>query len=175
MPKKGKSYRIETELVKSTTGSNWHFLIFENEVVTKLDFKDKFRRVLCSMNGAESFQCALMPWGDRFYIIVNKKKRESLGIEAGDMVDVFLVPDESQYGLPMPPEFREVLDQDTDGDQLFHALSPGKQRSLLYQLSKPKDIDVRIHQALVIVKHLKENAGNVVGEKLYKELKRPFI
>ena len=157
----------------STTGSGWHFLLVTNEIVAKLGFDGKYRRVVCTINDGEAFQCALLPWGDLFYIIVNQKKR--LGLTAGDIVRVRLVKDESKYGLPMPEEFEEVLKQDPEGDRLFHALTAGKQRSILYQLSKPKDIDVRIHQALLIVDHLKENDGKIIDKLLYEELKRPMF
>src|SRR5258706_9701434 len=175
MPASQKSIKFETALTKSTTGSGWHFLFVTGDLVAKLGFKDKFKRVICTINGAEGFQCALLPWGEIFYIIVNKKKRESLGIISGDIVNVELVRDESKYGLPMPEEFEEVLKQDPEGDRLFHALTAGKQRSILYQLSKPKNIDVRIHQALLIVNHLKQNDGKIVDKKLYEELKRPVF
>jgi uncharacterized protein YdeI (YjbR/CyaY-like superfamily) len=97
-----------------------------------------------------------------------------VGAVAGDIVDVVLVKDESKYGLPMPEEFEEVLKQDPEGDDLFHALTAGKQRSILYLLSRSKDIDVRIHQALLIVEHLKENDGKIIDKVLYEELKRPM-
>ncbi len=167
--------KFETELIQSTTGSGWHFLLVEKKIEQKFGFEGKFKRVVCSINGGDSFQCALMPWGEIFYIIVNKQKRDALGIVAGDTVNVELVKDESKYGLPMPAEFREVLDQDPDGDRLFHGLTAGKQRSILYLLAKPKDIDVRIHYALLIVEHLKENDGKIIDSKLYEELKRPMF
>ena len=116
-----------------------------------------------------------MPSGDIFYIIVNKKKRDALGIAAGDTVGVELVRDESKYGLPMPDELQEVLNQDPEGDRLFHALTAGKQRSLLYLIGKINDIDKRIHQALIVVDHLKENDGKIIGPKLNEELKRPVM
>ena len=173
MPKSQKHVEFETELVMSTTGSGWHFLLVTNDIVAELGFDGKYRRVVCTINDGDAFQCALLPWGDLFYIIVNQKKR--LGIVAGDIVRVRLVRDQSKYGLPMPEEFREVLNQDPEGDRLFHGLTAGKQRSILYQLSKPKDIDVRIHQALLIVDHLKENDGRIVDKLLYEELKRPMF
>lgn len=166
--------RFKTELSISSTGSGWHFLIVEKSIVDKFQFPDKFKRVICSINGSEPFQCALMPWGDLFYIIVNKKKRDEVGVVAGDIVDVVLVKDESKYGLPMPEEFEEVLKQDPEGDRLFHALSKGKQRSMLYLLSRSKDIDMRIHQALIVVEHLKENEGKIIDDILVRQLKRPM-
>lgn len=168
-----KQVKFKTELSISSTGSGWHFLIVEKEIAAKFGFEDRFKRVVCSINGGESFQCALMPWGELFYIIVNQKKRDEVGVVAGDMVNVVLVKDESKYGLPMPEEFAEVLKQDPDGDRLFHALTKGKQRSILYLLSRSNDIDIRIHQALLIVEHLKENDGKIVDSKLQEEMKRP--
>jgi len=173
MNKSNSPVRFQCELTRSTTGSGWHFLIFGNEIAAKLGFEGKFKRVICSINGAKGFQCALMPWGELFYIIVNKGKREALGIVEGDTVDVELIRDESKYGLPMPPELKEVLKQDTKGDRLFHKLSEGKQRSILYFVGKIKDIDRRIHASLIVLEHLKENDGKVIDKKLHEELKRP--
>lgn len=175
MPKAQKTVKIKTILTRSPADSGWHFLMIEPEVVARFGFEGKSKRIVCTINGGEGFQCAFLPSGDMFYIVVNKKKRDALGIVAGDVVDVLLAKDESKYGLPMPEEFAEVLRQDPEGDQMFHALTAGKQRSLLYLLSKPKDIDVRIHQALMIVEHLKDNDGQVIGDKLYHELKRPIF
>lgn len=172
MARAQKRVKLKTELVVSTTGSGWHFLLLPGETAAKLGFDGKFKRVVCSINGSDGFQCALMPWGEVFYIIVNKTKRDKLGIVAGDMVNVELTRDESKYGLPMPEEFQEVLAQDAEGDRLFHGLSAGKQRSLLYLISKPKDIDVRIRYALIVVAHLKENPA-INGERLSEELHRP--
>src|SRR5688500_18916506 len=170
-----KSVKFETELTRSPESSGWHFLFVGAEIARKLRFEGKLRRVVCSISGSEGFQCALLPSGDKFYIIVNKQKRDSLGIVAGDRVNVKLVKDESKYGLPMPEELREVLDQDPDGDKLFHDLTAGKQRSMLYYIGKIKNIDKRIHAALILVEHLKDNDGKVDGDKLYEEWKRPVF
>lgn len=166
---------FETRLSRSPIESGWHFLEVSKEIVAGFGFEGKSKRVVCSINGSEGFQCALMPSGDIFYIIVNKKKRDALGIAAGDTVSVELVRDESKYGLPMPDELQEVLNQDPEGDRLFHALTAGKQRSLLYLIGKINDIDKRIHQALIVVDHLKENDGKIIGPKLNEELKRPVM
>ncbi len=117
-----------------------------------------------------------MPSGDIFYIIVNKKKRDALGIVAGDTVRVELVRDESKYGLPMPDELREVLNQDPEGDRLFHALTAGKQRSLIYYIgSKSTDVDKRIHYSLIVIEHLKRNEGKIVNQELIEEMKTPIF
>lgn len=166
-----KSVKFKTTIERSPEMSGWHFLVIEKKVADKLSFTGQYRRVVCSINGGEEFQCALLPSSGKFYIIVNKKKRDAIGIVAGDKVAVELVIDESKYGLPMPPELREVLNQDPEGDAAFHGLTAGKQRSLLYFLGNIKDIDKRIHQALVIVEHIKEN-GKVIDKVLQEELKQ---
>ena len=175
MTKSQKSIVFKTTLTKSPADSGWHFLVVNKEIVAKFGFEGKFKRVVCTINGGESFQCALLPSGELFYIIVNKKKRDELGIVADDSVDVLLERDESKYGLPMPEEFAEVLKQDADGDRLFHAISQGKQRSILYQIAKAKDVDLRIHYGLIVLEHLKENDGKVIDSKLFEELKRPLF
>jgi hypothetical protein len=177
MPRAAKTVdKLEFKTLLERSGeTNWHFLIIEAKIVARLAFKDKFRRVLCSMNGSKPFHCALLPSGERFYIIVNKKRREALGLAGGDRVDVILEIDKSKYGLPMPPEVKEVLRQDKEGNRLFHALTPGKQRSMIYWLTRTKDIDRRIHETLIFIEHLKNNEGKIDGKKLQQEMKRPLF
>ncbi|MEJ7625014.1 MAG: YdeI/OmpD-associated family protein [Pyrinomonadaceae bacterium] len=169
-----KPVKFKTELTRSMEGSGWHYLIVGPEIPKKLKFEGKLRRVVCSINGGEDFQCALMPWGGQFFIIVNQQKRDALGIVVGDTVSVELVRDESKYGLPMPEELREVLDQDPKGDKLFHSLTAGKQRSMLYFIGQIKNIDKRIYACLILIEHLKTNDGKVVNDKLQEEWKIPI-
>ena len=166
---------FETTLVTSgKTKPVYHFLHVEKDWVAPLGFKGNIRRVVCTMNGAETIQCSLLPNGKGEYCIsLNKTIRDRLRLSVGDKVDVELTRDESKYGLPMPEELQEVLDQDPDGDRLFHALTNGKQRTILYYVAKAKDVDRRIHTALVIVEHLKNNGGKIDYKLLYEELKRP--
>jgi len=156
-------------------GGGWHFLVVDRKIVDKLGFEGKSKRVLCSIKGAEPFPCALMPWGDFFYIMVNKLRRTELGLNVGDNVEVVLEKDESKYGMPMPEELQEVLNQDPEGNKLFHTLTAGKQRSMMWFIGKVKDIDKRIHTALVFVEHLKKNDGKIVSEELQQELKGPMF
>jgi hypothetical protein len=172
MAKRPAAVTYKTVLDKFHPATGWHFVAVSTETAAKFDFSGNNRRVVCTLNGTETFQCALMPHNNAFFVMVNKGIRTRLGIEPGDTVTVRLEKDESEYGMPMPEEFREVLDQDPEGDRLFHSLTPGKQRSLLYYVGKFKDIDRRIHAALIIMDHLREN-GKVIDRQLHEELKRP--
>ena len=130
------------------------------------------RRVICMLNEKQEFQCALMPKGDdHFFINVNKKLRDSLKLTIGSQVSVSLKKDESEYGLPMPEELKELLKQDEEGDKLFHTLTIGKQRTLLYIVGSVKDTGKRISRALAIVNHLKATGGKIDYKKLNEALR----
>lgn len=82
------------------------------------------RRIVCTLNDGTPFSCALIPKRSRQYVItVNKRVRDMLRISWGDSVRVRIRPDTSTYGLPMPAELQETLDQDPEGRALFHALT----------------------------------------------------
>jgi hypothetical protein len=148
-------------------------------VVVKKLAEGASRRVVCRLNDAVEYQCAMLPHGNgTFVITVNKSLRSKLRLEFGDAVRVQLIKDESEYGLPMPIELKELLKQDKEGKKLLHALTPGKLRTLLYMIGKGKDPDQRIAQSLVIVNHLKSNGGKLNYRRLsealkLKNLKRP--
>ncbi len=131
------------------------------------------RRVLCSLDGAPEYQCALLPLGNDTYVLsVNKSLQKSLRLTIGRKVEVRLRKDDSKYGLPMPVEFAELLKQDEEGDKLIHGLTPGKLRTLLYIVGRGKNPDQRIERAIIIVRHLKGNAGKINYRRLGEEMKK---
>lgn len=170
-----KPLKFKTVLIQPDPDAGWHFVHVKGKIGEKFEKKEGSRRVVCTINDSETFQCALMPSDGDFVIMVNKAKREKLRIGGGDKITVELKIDESKYGLPMPAELREVLRQDRDGNKLFHSLTAGKQRSILYFVGKVKDVDKRIHTALIFVEHLKKNEGKIVHDQLQAELKRPVF
>ncbi len=174
MPKRSDSIEFKTTLEKAGNDSGWYFIRVSAKQAAAFDFDGKGRRVVCTLNGRVKYQCALMPSRGDFVIIVNKKNREILGAVEGSPLSVLLEMDTSKYGLPMPKEFKEVLRQDRDGDRLFHSLTAGKQRTLIYAVGNIKNIDRRIHNALIIIQHLKDNSGKIDFPKLGEELKRPL-
>lgn len=130
------------------------------------------KRIVCNLNDTAEFQAALTPIGAGRYVVkVNKQLQKKLGIQQGDAVQATLLPDTSKYGLPMPPEFEEVLAQDTEGHGRFHALTPGKQRTLLYIIGQGTDADNRIHRALTILKHLEVQGGRIDFRQLAEDLR----
>lgn len=168
-----KPLKLTTKLVAS--GNSQTYLEFPIEIGKHFETDAKSRRVVCTLNGEHSFQCALSPNKGRFVISVNAAIRKKLRLEPGDTVAVELLADDSKYGAKMPDELAEVLKQDRAGNKLFHALTSGMQRSLIYLIATPKNIDKRIHLALIVLEHLKENNGKVIGPVLQEEIKRPLF
>ncbi len=159
--------------LEESTNKLWgcHFAVPQMVAETLIAQRED-RRVVCTLNEKTPYQCAMLPRGDgTFLVTVNKKIQKDLGLKIGSRVQVSLHPDESEYGLPMPEEMAEVLAQDEVGNRLFHALTPGKLRTLLYIVGKPKNPDVRVQTALTIVEHLKANAGKINYRQLNEALK----
>ncbi|MBV9215261.1 MAG: DUF1905 domain-containing protein [Acidobacteria bacterium] len=151
--------KFECKMTMSDSTPVYHYLRFDKELVRHFDFKGNLRRVVCTLNGVETFNCALMPNKDTYIIAVNKQRRDKLGIDVGDTVKVELVRDESKYGFPMPKEFEEVLRQDPVGRKMFEALTPGNQRIMLQLIEFNKTIDKRIARSLAGIELLKASGG----------------
>ncbi len=149
----------------------WTFHIKVPKLVATHFMEQGDKRVVATLNDILTFQCAIMPAGDGVYFInVNKKIRDQLKLKEGSKIKVQLKKDESDYGLPFPDELKELLNQDEAGYRLFHALTPGKQRNMIYAASQVKNTDLRIHRALVILEHLKKNKGKINFRELYQEI-----
>jgi hypothetical protein len=163
-----------TSVLEKSNNKLWgcHFSV-PNTIVKRLAGKDS-RRVVCMLNDTIEYQCAMLPHGSgTFVITVNKKIRDTLKLDFGDKVQVSLKKDESKYGLPLPEELKELFRQDKEGSKLFHALTKGKQRTLLYIIGKVKDPEKRVTQAITIVRHLKTNNGTINYRQLSGALKDP--
>ncbi len=82
-----------------------------------------------------------------------------------------MVPDESSYGLPISEEFEEVLRQDDEASEIFHQLTPGKQRTLIYYADNVKSSQIKLRRGLVVAEHLKSTNGLVDFKLLNEEMK----
>jgi hypothetical protein len=150
---------IDATLEITEGTSVWHILRVPRLSVAHFEFKGNIRRVICTLNGVETFNCSLFPSKGNYFITLNKKLRDRLGLNVGDRVRMELAKDESKYGMPMPDEFAEVMSQDPAGKRLFDAMSPGDQRLMLKLIVFVKGVDRRIARALVGVELLKLSEG----------------
>ena len=115
--------------------------------------------------------CALMSAGDGSYFInTNKDVRKKLGLVPGSKVDVSLQEDSSEYGMSVPEELSTAWNLDDYAYELFHKLTPGKQRSLIHIIGKLKSSEKRIQKSLTLLEYLKSVDGNFD----FKELNEAF-
>lgn len=147
----------------------WHFLV-PHEIAT-LFTQGNDRRVVCTINEQLTLHCALMPNKDTWFIMLNQGVQKKLMTPLNSELKISLIKDVSEYGMPMPDELREVLDQDAEFDTYFHKLTRGKQRSLIYVVGKVKNSDSRIRKSLAIADHLTANRGKIESKLLYEALK----
>ncbi len=133
----------------------------------------KSRRVVRTLNDSPEHQCALLPFGNDVYVLsINKAWCDKLHLEIGSKVRVGIRKDESTYGLPVPEELTELFRQDKDANRLFHALTIGRQRTLLYMIGSARHPDTRAWRASLVIRHLSENNGKVNFRQLYQSMKR---
>jgi hypothetical protein len=154
-----KPVKFSSRVEVTDSDPPWHILRVPKGKVAGFEFKGNLRRVVCSLNGTEPFQCSLFPSRGDYFITLGKPLRNKLKVNVGDKVVIELVKDETKYGMPMPPEFAEVLKQDTKGKKLFDALRPGDQRLMLKLIVFVKDVDKRIARSLVGIELLKLHEG----------------
>lgn len=151
--KKSKQFKTKIFVLQSLMGM--HCLLIPAEIVHY--FGGKFSvRLLCRINEFEAFQCGLVSLGKgEAYISINKKRMKAYNLVDGDIVEVVLELDESEYGMTMAEELEEILFQDEEGYKRFQNLSPGKQRYIIHYVNAVKSSQLRIDRALLLINNLK--------------------
>jgi len=153
---------FKTKLVRKSSSLSWNFTIdVPLDIAEQFITKDN-RRILCTLNEKQEFHAALMPNGNGgFFITINAEIRKKLKLEEGLAVQVQIKRDNSKYGIHLPEEMEELLLVDEEGSAFFHQLTPGKQRSLLHLIGKPKSSAIRLKKAVVVLDFLKTNNGKL--------------
>ncbi len=136
--------------------------------------KAKIKRILVSYNGGTQVHNAFLSQDGSKFIKLNKVTMKEKNLKVGDKIEVAIQVDKSKYGMPIAPEMKELLEQDPEGEQLFHKLTPGKIRSLLYKIHGYKTSDKRIETSIIIIEHLKANSGKLDWKMLNEAFKMGF-
>jgi hypothetical protein len=132
------------------------------EKISSTFIKAGHKRVVCTIN-ENSFHVALMPRKEGGHIIaLGGAKMKTLKLKAGAVVNVILEPDTSEYQFEMPEELTEVLKSDPEAYKVFHSLTQGNQRSLIYLVSQVKSPDKRIERALKIAEKIKHGVTSAM-------------
>ena len=163
-----KKFKGIIESLKSTV---WGHAVLVDPKVQAYFKKKEITRFIATVNDSDPFHCAFIPNGKgSAYILLNKELRKKHRLQEGDEVNMTVKEDESKYGMALPEELEELFYQDPEGSEVFHTLTPGKQRSLLFMVGKPKSSKTRLKKALTIIDYLKYTGGKLD----YKELNEAF-
>lgn len=163
-----KSFEAPLENMDSSV---YYFHVIIPDDIVRYYLEQNIKRVMCTINNQETIHAAIMPAGkERYFIMINKEIRKAQQIALGDKVHITLVEDKSKYGMALPEELAELFVQDPEGDKVFHTLTPGKQRTLIHMVAKPKRSETRIKKALVILDYLKATSGRLD----FKDLNQAF-
>ena len=165
-----KSIHLSARL-EELDGNVWsYYLPVPAEIA--LQFREKGSiRVVCTFPGDLKVKTGMLPKGEDEYIITIKKElRKKLGIHLGDEISFALEKDDSKYGMDVPKVFQELIDQDEEFSEYFHALTPGKQRNLIYIVANAKREETQVKKAVIIARYL----VLVEGKLDFKELNKAF-
>jgi hypothetical protein len=136
--------------------SSMHYIMLDAKLVTKLT-KDNNKRVICTINKTEKLHCAIIPKKEGgHFVMIGASICKKLKLKVGMEIEANFVIDKTEYQFDMPEELKEVLDTDEDANKIFHALTAGNQRGLIYLLSLVKSSDKKIERALKIAERIKQ-------------------
>jgi hypothetical protein len=149
---------------------HYFFRVPENIAEKFIDKED--RRVVCVANGQLKFHSAILSDGAGGKVITfNQSRVKKLGLPTGEEFQIEMEKDNSNYGMPISEELLEVLDQDHLANKLFHNLTRGRQRTLIYWSDNVKSSEIKIRRALVMTNHLVVSEGDIDFKQLNVEMK----
>ncbi|WP_299365625.1 YdeI/OmpD-associated family protein [Winogradskyella sp.] len=100
----------------------------------------------------------------QYRIYFSKAKQKALGIFVNDYFELQVFEDTSKYGVEMSEELEAVLLSDYDAYTVFEKLTPGRQRSIIYAISRYKSPQMRVDKALIFTENLKRG---ITDQKLW--------
>jgi hypothetical protein len=143
------------EYVLERFESSMHYIMLDAKTVSTLT-KNNNKRVICTLNNAAEFHCAIMPKKEGgSFINIGAALCKKLKIKVGSTITATFKVDKTDYQFEMPEELKEVLDTDYEASTIFHGLTAGNQRGLMYLISLVKSSDKKIERALIIAERIK--------------------
>lgn len=163
-------FKVES-ILEMSPGKVWGLQFFLPPDVSDAMLKTGHKRWLCNINNLDPIRCGLLSSKTGYFITINQQYAKKNHLSVGTSSKLVFRADESTYGMEMPEELQVMFDQEPDAFKYFEALTPGKQRNLIYIVNKVKSTDARIKKALAIVAHLTEVNGNLDFKLLNEKIK----
>lgn len=116
----------------------WHFIAVPAEITDAVR-AHKAGRYVITINDAVTWHCGLLPTGDqRWFVAVSQEKIAAAQTKLGGWVHVDLVTDHSKYGMAVPQDLQDCLNDDPEFVKRFDAMLPGKRRGRIHHIASAK-------------------------------------
>jgi hypothetical protein len=146
---------MKTEYILEKLSHGVHYIRVDSDIVDAFINKGT-KRAICTLNMQVEFHCAFMPRKEGGHFVhIGTAICRKLKLKEGSAVKATFHADDSEYKFEMPEELSAVLNSDTDANHIFHHLTEGHQRGLIYLVTQVKSSDKRIERALKIAERLK--------------------
>jgi hypothetical protein len=129
----------------------YFYLRINAEIVNQLENK-RHTRLICTLENKLSFQCGLNHLGDgNYFIILSSKNLDSIEKKLNDKIIFALNIDPNPLGVKMPEVLESLIEQDNYLKIKFEKLTLGKQRNIIHQMNKIKNIDLQIKKTIELI------------------------
>ncbi len=160
-----------TSVLSKFDFNHWQHHVPVEDKIAAAHMDENNRRVLVWIQEEGPFHMALLKAKTCWYLLINQQLRSRFHLEVGQKVSLRIERDTSEYGHEVPEEFTIMLDQDEEANEIFLKLTPGKQRSLIYLVTKVKNPESRMKKSLAIMHHLRLSKGKLDGKQLNELIK----
>lgn len=114
--------------------------------------KNSKTRFICTIDDSYTFSCGLNHLGDgNYFVMLTKDRMNNIGKSVGDSIAIQLVEDTSKLGVEIPEVLEILLEQDPRLNAKFVQLTPGKQRSIIFQMNKIKDLNKQVAKTIELI------------------------
>ncbi|GGG47905.1 hypothetical protein GCM10011414_17040 [Croceivirga lutea] len=134
-----------------------HTIVLPENIINPFLEKGQKRVVVKAIyeNKELTFHAAITKYHGNYIMMFSKAKQKELGVFLNDYFQLQFFEDTSKYGVEVPEEFEAVLMSDYEAYQIFEELTKGKQRSIIYAISRHKNAQTRIDKTIIVCENLK--------------------
>jgi Bacteriocin-protection, YdeI or OmpD-Associated len=148
---------LKSEPFEVTLANKQSVILPKNKLKDFINNNHKRIKVITRFNEKSiEFYAALKHEKTGLYrIYFSKGKQKELGVFMNDYFTLQVFEDTSKYGVEMSEELEAVLLSDYDAFTIFENLTPGRQRSIIYAISRYKSSQLRIDKSLIFCENIK--------------------
>jgi len=110
--------------------------------------------VIVTING-HSYRSTIASRGGQFKLPVSAERRERIGIEAGDQVDVELKLDTAPRVVEVPGDLAQALGADSDARRTFDSLTASQQGAFVAPIEAAKKPETRERRIKATIERLR--------------------